>query len=164
MEEETNEPITIESQLAKIEKELDEYESKLGLPSYNVPEDFQIGKYIYMPQEQREKLTSEECCSAASLLESMAFHINRALNREKAIVKYIQHVLNRMVARTAGNFYGSWDSQRYQAIENDSAATKLNNIMNEREQRIERLSYTSNSLKSIAASYINIQRIKVKHV
>ena len=103
--------------LAKLDSVLDEYESSLGLPSFNDNfHDDTAKKYLQLTRNQIEKLTPDQCSEAALLLSSLAFHIQRSYNREIARINWADKILKSTIAGKEQSYRGSWDSQFNQAI------------------------------------------------
>ena len=148
--------------LDQVEAVLDEYEGKLGIGGYS--EDFHdqsVKKYMSMPRQQMEKITVEECAEAALLLGGFSFYLQRSYNREVARVNWATSNLKKMISGREGQYKGSWDSQYYQAVKEDSYATKLDNIKTYAQQRADRLPYLATSVKNLSDLYINLQRSKI---
>jgi|TARA_R110001583_G_scaffold84194_10_gene221712 hypothetical protein len=153
---------TAKERLDQVEAVLDEYEGKLGIGNYS--EDFHdqsVKKYMSMPRQQMEKLTVEECAEAALLLGGFSFYLQRSYNREMARVNWAASNLKKMISGREQQYSGSWDSQYYQAIKEDSYATKLDNIKTYAQQRADRLTYLATSVKNLSDLYINLQRSKI---
>ena len=151
--------------LAKLDSVLDEYESSLGLPSFNDNfHDDTAKKYLQLTRNQIEKLTPDQCSEAALLLSSLAFHIQRSYNREVARSNWADRVLKSTVAGKEQSYRGSWESQFNQAIKEDGYATKIADIKRYAQQRADRLTYLSSSIKSMSDIFLSVQRSKVlKH-
>ena len=146
---------TAKERLDQVEAVLDEYEGKLGIGNYS--EDFHdqsVKKYMSMPRQQMEKLTVEECAEAALLLGGFSFYLQRSYNREMARVNWAASNLKKMISGREQQYSGSWDSQYYQAIKEDSYATKLDNIKTYAQQRADRLTYLATSVKNLSDLYI----------
>lgn len=161
MEKENNGQLTIKERLEKLDAVLDEYERNIGLGTYSAEFDCKFTEYSTMSQSQREKLTVEQCAEISVILNSMAFHISRSTNRERARVTWASAQIEKIVARTADQFVGSWQQQENKAIEQDSSARKLNEIKHFAQERMDRMAYLPNMLKNLADSYNNLQRAKV---
>ena len=151
--------------LAKLDSVLDEYESSLGLPSFNDNfHDDTAKKYLQLTRNQIEKLTPDQCSEAALLLSSLAFHIQRSYNREIARINWADKILKSTIAGKEQSYRGSWDSQFNQAIKEDGYASKISDIKRYAQQRADRLTYLSSSIKSMSDIFLSVQRSKVlKH-
>ena len=151
--------------LAKLDSVLDEYESSLGLPSFNDNfHDDTAKKYLQLTRNQIEKLTPDQCSEAALLLSSLAFHIQRSYNREIARINWADKILKSTIAGKEQSYRGSWDSQFNQAVKEDGYATKIADIRRYAQQRADRLTYLSSSIKHMSDIFLSVQRSKVlKH-
>ncbi len=151
--------------LAKLDSVLDEYESSLGLPSFNDNfHDDTAKKYLQLTRNQIEKLTPDQCSEAALLLSSLAFHIQRSYNREIARINWADKILKSTIAGKEQSYRGSWDSQFNQAIKEDGYASKISDIKRYAQQRADRLTYLSSSIKGMSDIFLSVQRSKVlKH-
>ena len=151
--------------LAKLDSVLDEYESSLGLPSFNDNfHDDTAKKYLQLTRNQIEKLTPDQCSEAALLLSSLAVHIQRSYNREIARINWADKILKSTIAGKEQSYRGSWDSQFNQAIKEDGYASKISDIKRYAQQRADRLTYLSSSIKGMSDIFLSVQRSKVlKH-
>lgn len=148
-------------QLAKVDKVLDEYEISVGLPDFN--EGFRedsAQKYLHLTRTQIEKLTPDECGEAALLLASLSFYLQRSYNREVARVHWAEQILKSTVAGREGNYKGSWDSQFNQAVKDDSYTSKVADIKRYAQQRADRMTNLSYSVKNIGDIFLSVQRSK----
>ena len=149
------------TRLEELDKILDEYETKLGLPKYiddeNNPE---VAYYLNLNKAQLEKLTIEDCALGAYLLGRFAFHLQRTNNREQARVHWAENTMKAMISGKESNYRGSWESQMFQAVKDDKVAEKLLKIKNYATQRSLRITYLSNSLKNLGDLLINVQKAK----
>ena len=151
--------------LAKLDSVLDEYESSLGLPSFNDNfHDDTAKKYLQLTRNQIENLTPDQCSEASLLLSSLAFHIQRSYNREIARINWADKILKSTIAGKEQSYRGSWDSQFNQAIKEDGYASKISDIKRYAQQRADRLTYLSSSIKGMSDIFLSVQRSKVlKH-
>ena len=147
--------------LAKLDSVLDEYESTLGLPQFNNEfHDDSAKQYLQLTRGQIEKLTPEQCGEAALLISSLAFHIQRSYNREIARINWADRILKSTVAGKEQSYRGSWESQFIQAVKEDGYTTKIADIKRYAQQRADRLTYLSSSMKNMSDVFLNVQRSK----
>ena len=148
-------------QLDKLDNVLDEYESSLGLPKFsNEFHDNTAKQYLQLSRDQIEKLTPEQCSEAALLLSSLAFHIQRNYNREIARINWATKTLKTTLAGREQAYKGSWESQFNQAANEDGYAKKISDIQRYAQQRADRLTYLSSSIKNVSDIFINVQKSK----
>ena len=149
-------------QLAKLDAVLDEYESSLGLPAFSDNfHDDTAKKYLQMSRNQIEKLTPDQCSEAALLLGSLSFHIQRSYNREVARINWADKTLKTCIAGREQAYKGSWESQFNQAVKEDTYANKISSIKRYAQQRADRITYLSSSIKNISDIFLNVQKSKV---
>ena len=149
-------------QLAKLDTVLDEYESSLGLPAFSDNfHDDTAKKYLQMSRNQIEKLTPDQCSEAALLLGSLSFHIQRSYNREVARINWADKTLKTCIAGREQAYKGSWESQFNQAVKEDTYANKVSDIKRYAQQRADRITYLSSSIKNISDIFLNVQKSKV---
>lgn len=151
-----------EDSIKKIDEILDSYENQIGMATFN-PEAYGsngIDKYLNMSKQQLEALDPEECAIAAVMLSSFAFHIQRSYNREIARISWAESRLNKIVAGKELMYRGSWDSQKMQAIKEDSVLEKLNSIATYAKQRADRFNSLSYSIKNLADKFDGLKRAK----
>ena len=149
-------------QLDKLDSVLDEYESSLGLPKFSYEfHDDTAKKYLQLSRDQIEKLTPEQCGEAALLLSSLAFHVQRSYNREIARINWADRTLKTTLAGREQAYKGSWESQFNQAVKEDGYAKKIDDIKRYAQQRADRLTYLSSSMKNMCDIFLSAQRSKV---
>jgi len=151
--------------LAKLDSVLDEYECSIGLPKFtdNFHDD-SAKKYLQLTRDQIEKLTPDQCSEAALLLSGLAFHLQRSYNREIARINWADKILKSTISGKEQSYRGSWDSQFNQAVKEDGYATKIADIKRYAQQRADRLTYLSSSIKGMSDIFLSVQRSKVlKH-
>ena len=148
--------------LEKVDAVLDEYEESVGLPKFSPSfHDDSAKKYIQLSRTQIEKLSPIECAEASILLTALAFLVQRSYNREVARVYWANQTLKTTLAGREQAYKGSWESQFNQAIKEDGYASKIDNIKRYAQQRADRLTYLSSSIKNMSDLYLNIQKTKV---
>ena len=158
MEEKNNSAI---DRLKKLDTILDEYERSIGLSVFKEQaiED-EASNYLSMTRQEIELMTIEQCAEASLMLGGLAFYIQRAYNREVARVNWASSVLKKTVAGRKLQYKGSWESQFHQAIKNDEYCRKILDIKSYAQQRADRITFLSNSIKNLSDLFINLQRAK----
>jgi hypothetical protein len=157
---------TSKEELEYWDKILDEYESSLGLPQCltSVESSDELNQYLSMNRDAIEKVTPEDCFQIAYRLGQMAFHVQRNLNREIARHNWAEDTLKLVIADDINNYKGyGYMEKLYQAIKNNDKAASLHKIQKYAQQRMDRLSYLSNSLKNLSDILLSVQRNKVRN-
>jgi hypothetical protein len=154
---------TTKEELETWDKLLDEYENRIGMPTYMeevLPED-ELQKYLTMSRDVLEKTTPEDCGQIAYRLAQFSFHVQRTLNRELARVNWSEETIKDVIADDINNYKGyGYVEKSSQAIKHNERASKLNKIKKYAKQRMDRLTYLATSLKNLSDILISIQRSK----
>lgn len=148
------------------DKILDEYETSLGLPSYNsvlLPEN-ELNEYLTMNRDVLEKLSPEDCAQISYRLGQFSFHIQRTINRENARYNWAEESIKETIADEINNYKGyGYLEKSTQAIKHNDKANALNKIKKYAKQRSDRLTYIASSIKNLSDILLSIQKTKVKH-
>ena len=94
------------------------------------------------------------------MISSLAFHIQRSYNREIARINWADRILKSTIAGREQAYKGSWESQFNQAVKEDGYTTKIADIKRYAQQRADRLTYLSSSMKNMSDVFLNVQRSK----
>jgi len=147
----------------RIDSILDEYEGSIGLDKYDehFPNSNTAYAYMNMSRDQIEKMDIEGCAEAAYILGSLSFHIQRSVNRETARLNWAKTTIKEIICKKSGQYAGTWGNQDMQATLDNDASRKLHDIQKYCQQRIDRLTYLSSSIRNMSDLFINLQRAKV---
>jgi hypothetical protein len=157
---------TSKEELEKWDNILDEYETTIGLHKYTstILSESELNSYFTMNRDDLEKLSPEDCAQISYRLSQFAFHVQRTLNREIARYNWADETLKEIVADEINNYKGyGYVEKFYQAVKHNEKASSISSIKKYAKQRIDRLSYISNTIKNLADMLLNIQKTKVKH-
>ena len=145
--------------IAQLDKVLDEYEEKNGIFRTNFnPEALE---YLNLTKSEMELMSSQDCAIARVLLEQYAFYIQKVLNKEISRAKWCQANIdivyaNQAVQHRIPGAFQSKDEIKGLVVAGNTYTKKLNQILIEAENRINRLngipekiSYMSNALRSL---------------
>ena len=149
-------------ELEKWDKILDEYESSTGLPPFLVAyKNPEASEYMHINRGHIEKLSPQDCASAALILNELSFHVQRAYNREMARVNWAEDTIKTLVAHEVHNYKGySYAERLEQAIKNNTYAMKLKKIKVYAKQRSDRLNFLSSNINNRADIFLAVQRSK----
>lgn len=146
---------------------LDDYENSLAMPKYTSQygvNESEINTYLTMSRDELEKLSPEDCAQIAYRLAQFSFHIQRSLNREIARYNWSEESIKETIADELNNYKGyGFVEKSLQAIKHNDKAITLNNIKKYAKQRMDRLSYLSNSIKNLSDILLSIQKTKVQY-
>jgi len=154
---------TTKEELETWDKLLDEYENRIGMPTYmeEVLPEAELQKYLTMSRDVLEKTTPEDCGQIAYRLAQFSFHVQRTLNRELARVNWAEETIKDVIADDINNYNGyGYLEKSSQAIKHNERAHKLSRIKKYARQRMDRLTYLATSLKNLSDILISIQRSK----
>jgi hypothetical protein len=154
---------TTKEELETWDKLLDEYENRIGMPTYmeEVLPEAELQKYLTMSRDVLEKTTPEDCGQIAYRLAQFSFHVQRTLNRELARVNWAEETIKDVIADDINNYNGyGYVEKSSQAIKHNERAYKLSRIKKYARQRMDRLTYLATSLKNLSDILISIQRSK----
>lgn len=154
---------TTKEELETWDQLLDEYEHKIGLPSYieNMLPESELNEYLTMSRNVLEKTTAEDCGQIAYRLAQFSFHIQRTINREIARFNWAEDTIKIIIADDINNYKGyGYIEKSVQAIKHNDRANKLNKIKIYAKQRSDRLTYLATSIKNLSDIILNIQKIK----
>lgn len=157
---------TTKEQVDEWDKVLDDYESSLGLGRYtnNSFDEAELNNYFSMNRDSIEKLTPEDCAQISYRLAQYALFLQRTLNREIARHNWAEETIKETIADEINNYKGyGFVEKSLQAIKHNEKASALNKIKKYAKQRIDRLSYISNSIKNLSDIILSVQKTKVKH-
>ena len=155
-------PNPAKEELEKWDKILDEYESSVGLPVFLKDyTNIEAQGFMHMDRKQIEKLSPQDCASAALILNELSFHVQRAYNREIARVNWSESSIKSVVANEVQSYKGySYQERLEQAIKQNGSAAKLKKINVYARQRADRLSFLSSSINNRADIFLAVQRSK----
>ena len=155
-------PNPAKEELEKWDKILDEYESSVGLPTFLKDyTNIEAQGFMHMDRKQIEKLSPQDCASAALILNELSFHVQRAYNREMARVNWSESSIKSVVAHEVQSYKGySYQERLEQAIKQNGSAAKLKRINVYARQRADRLSFLSSSINNRADIFLAVQRSK----
>ena len=157
---------TSKEELEKWDGILDEYENSIGFNKYRPDflSESELNTYFSMNRDTIEKLSPEDCAQISYRLSQFAFHVQRTLNREIARFNWADETIKEIIADEINNYKGyGYVEKYYQAIKHNDKASSLNAIKKYAKQRIDRLSYISNTIKNLGDIVLSIQKTKVKH-
>lgn len=152
---------TMEKRLEDLDKILDEYEVRLGISQQTLEANEQsvTNEVVNMAYSQLQKLSPRDCGEKAFVLQRYALHIQRAINREQTRVRWTEENIRALITPRLTQQRGtSFEERRLLAIREDDAAKKLDSIRVKAQLRIERLSFLTNRIDSMAKALLNIQQ------
>ena len=159
-----SETLTITEQMDKIQAVLDEYEKGVGFNiTYHENSFNDIDTYMNMDRTALNKLMPEDCAEIGYRLSQQSFFIQKAINKEQSRLTWAQGSLNIIIAKEVNSYdkYIKHENKVCLICENNSAANKLQKIIQFAQQRVDRLSFYTNGLHNLSHSIENIGRAKI---
>ncbi len=167
---ESKEPEVVSSvvpQKAKSEVEywdeiLDAYENGIGLPARKSPgTSEELDEYLTMDRGHIEALAATDALQIGVRLQQYAVAIHRYLGRETAILGWAKATLKHVLADDVQNYTGySYEERLVRATKHNEKGKKLHNIQIYAQQRVDRLSFLSNSIKGLADAFFSVYHSK----
>lgn len=146
-----------------VDKRLDEFEENTGLQKSIIREETEneVAKLLTMTPGDLREMDAVACAEAAVLLEEFAFHIQRAENRQKTRVNWANARIEKMIAPNLHKQPGySHEERRAKAISQDDAAMATEQERLNAAVRLDRISYLSNRISTMAKRLAELASMK----
>jgi hypothetical protein len=156
-------PKTADERLAELDRILDEYELRLGVPALTGEDEVttEARRVLDLPPSELRKMSAIDCGVAAHVMEQFGRRVQQAVNREQARVTWADRSINRIIAKKVNNYKGySFEERKLQAINDDDAASKLDEIRVKAQLRIDRISYLAARASGQAKTLLSIKNSK----
>ena len=154
---------TVEERQLVVERKLNEYEGRCGLPATMAPgSDLELNEYLIMSKDTLQALDMQECSSIAYRLAQFSLYITRLLNLEKSTLLWAEALMKERVAIAKDSFgqYTKHEMKFDLLAQEDSFAQKLNEIIRQSTQRIQRLDGIAIAINFLAKILLDIRRSK----
>jgi hypothetical protein len=104
------------------------------------------------------KWTAQNCGEAAYCLRQFSFRLQQAFNRESARVKWCNESIDAIIAPILMEYRGySFDERKVQAVRDNDAAKKFDELRVKASLRMERLLYLSTKVSEMAKTLEALQ-------
>jgi hypothetical protein len=150
-----SEQLSAEEKLARADKLLDEYEDSIGLSRLKIlKNEHAINEYLSYTRDEIQKLSSDRCAEIAYEIAAYSFHLQRSINRQISRVGFCEAEIRRELAIIIKEFSHiySYEERKYTAIASNSYTTKLQQIKDLAQSRIDRLGSIQYNLKMLCDS------------
>lgn len=161
--EESRTPMKTRDLAELVDKRLDEFEENAGLQKSIIREETEneVAKLLTMTPGDLREMDAVACAEAAVLLEEFAFHIQRAENRQKTRVNWANARIEKMIAPNLHKQPGySHEERRAKAISQDDAAMATEQERLNAAVRLDRISYLSNRISTMAKRLAELASMK----
>lgn len=149
----------IKVQIDKLDKELDDYEIKLGLPIIEPEEILKTAVSIIDSLENPTKFSPDECRERASRLAQHCFFLQRAINKENSRIHWLDEQINNGIIKRIQQQVGSTHEERkLKAIFENENIKRMYDAKQILERRVLRTAYLVSKIESLRLAYSDLQR------
>ena len=148
-----------EDRLKKFEEVLDQYQYSFGLDklSYND----KVDQYLTLNEESIKHLDERGCAEASYFIAQYTAVLNKEYSRNKVRVFWAENELNKLVAHYHSQYAGQFmkfETMRAKIINEDSAASALNNIVLHAKARMLQLEEVIKDIQTLGRILQNMGR------
>lgn len=158
------ETTTLEQKVKEAEDILDEFENIHHLSRVTIPNE--IEKILNISYEQLEKLQHIQCAEYAYQLAQYSYYIQRVYNKESARLKWFNNQLQNLTADKLNNYdqYTKYEVKIRLIAKENAVVMRLIQLMNQSEQKMERMSFLGTSISRMSDTMNNLQRAKQQQI
>lgn len=154
--------LSADEKLKKINAALVSYEETKGIPQGEPHNEGIV--YLNMNEKDLRTMSAEDAGAAAAVLAQYSYHIQRALNEERAVVNWIDAEIRRSIFNEISQYSGATAEERKsKAIAGNEYTKKLDRLRAQAQARVDRLEYLPNRIDAIRLSLVELQATKRKH-
>lgn len=149
--------------LAELEQRLEEYEKRIGLPTFGLAEEVQeeATRLLKLTPKELRKMSAVECSEAAYTLQQFSNQLQEAMNREQGRVRWANENIDKMIATVVHQVPGyKYEERRAKAVRANDAASKIDEIRVQAQMRIERLNFRSAKVTDMARTLMGLSNAK----
>ena len=152
---------TAKDKLANVEKVMSDYLSGKGILKLTSRNEAEI--YLNMPRDQMRKLLPEECSEAAVILTQYGAFLQDCYNTELSRVNWAEAEIKRTIATEVKQYNSpAADERRTLAINGNEYAQALDKLKTWAQAGVDKLSFMSNRVETVARAYIALAQIRRK--
>lgn len=155
--------ITVKDRIESRTAVLESYEEKLGLPKSIPPgTEEELQSYLNMPRDHIEALSIKQAVGICGRLSQYSYYIQQQVNRNKAILSFINHLLHKMCVKQLDQYKEvyKYELKIYKVASGDKAGQEMLECKQFAEERIARLNELANGINKLSYSYSMIRDIK----
>lgn len=122
----------------------------------------EVWGYIRMTRENVAKLSQQDCAEIGYILSEQAAELQLRANKINALIKWIDHQVNIIIAPHLGNYdkYKPYNERRILSVRDNDVAMKMQNQINELEQKKESIDFLSHRIENLAQYLKEVRRSK----
>lgn len=144
------------AKLADLEKNLDEYEEKIGLAIQP-----RVTQYLNVSHEQMKAMSVEELEEAAFDLANYGIYLQKEMNKHTSRVNWANSNINAVVAREHNNVKGySFEERKLSIVHGNEHTVKLEEIRVREQACIDRLNFMNRRVDVLAERFSKLQESK----
>lgn len=152
-------PLTVDEELQKTLKYLDDYELRCWLPSSINENTVNKATEILNTDFSSFRKTSDECAESAVILAQYAFNLQRVINKEKSQLLWAEERINKIIApRMKQQQAYNYAERKAGAISEDTVALRLLKIKVESELRLSRIESLYFCIKNLSDKYSELAK------
>lgn len=143
-----------------MDRALDDFESQNGLPiGIPLSVESEAKNILTIEPEMLKRMGAAQCSEAAVVLIQYAFYLQRVANRLQSRIRWAEESVRKTIAPILGEQRGySFEERRLQAVRQDEAASKADEIRVKAQLKLDRVSYLSTKVESMSRALQNIKR------
>lgn len=148
-----------DEKLKKVNEALNAYEQSRGIP-LGIPHN-EGAPYLNLSKKELLAMSEGECKTAATLLSQFSYHVQKALNEEKAVVNWCNTEINRAVLQQTNQYQGGTAEERKaKAIHENEYTRQLDKLRAQAQARVDRLEYLPNRIDGVRIAITDMATIK----
>jgi len=149
--------LSTEDHLKKVQDLLNEYENHLGIKNLLIDQD-EVASIIGMKRSYLSKLSKTDCGECAFMLSQYALFLQKELNKETAVLEWVETNLNHVTGKYMGQQGGATlDERRSAVITENSYARDLFKLRNRVRLKTNSLNFLSQKIQYMSNVLLNIQ-------
>jgi len=124
----------------------------------------EIKGYLQMDRVELRALSADDCGEISYLLGQLALEIQREINKQTAIEKWLDAQINKTVADLVGNYkIYNYEGQKQAAIKDNEYARKCQEAKMNAVVRVSQLNYMSQEIKNLSGILMDIRQTKMRY-
>lgn len=153
--------------MENVQKALDEYEGKIGLPSTdNSPcKEGELSSYLEMEKGEISSLTIQQCDEIAMRLAQSIIYVRRLYNKEMSRTTWCENEISAYVCdklNTVGGQYDKYEIKVRILAKTDNYLDSLLRFRSYAQQRKDRLTDLANDLNGLKFIILEVKKTKMR--
>jgi hypothetical protein len=136
------------------------YENSIGLPP--LPANNTDCSYLELTHEEISKMSAEQCGEAAGNIASYAIYIQRILNKERSILRWLEARINLEISPELNSYTGYYSNEhrRAVAITNNAYAKELEEMRITSQMKVDMLEGLPYQMNQLCKVLLEVQATK----